>query len=233
MGLGSPKDTFVFLWRLCSQCVLWIKCMRPIEDILNWITKEFGEAFLLQAKATYEQKFSRIFSDEICYEAGMKHFNDYLIFQHPISDDSQDNFFKRYRSVHSDTSDCISDFSHSIFQIQKVAPEWIVIVDMRQGTKIKVNSWNNQIFHKNLRKNIFQGYVYRLGEYYYLSEGLVFHPISVNPMIRKFLRKNKKIDIAQYFQLLSILFKGFLSYQRRQETDADKLYEHVIKTHSL
>ena len=202
-----------------------------LESILTWVMEVVGHDQMVKAKEEFYWKNGKVFHDDPFFNGRMGYFIDYFIFQRPLessvpsiaNESPYEAFRNKSDGVKEDDCDVIG-FVHSLFQVTRISGLGILLKDLFSGEKILCRYYESGSFHGFAKKDIFQGFIYKLEDKNLLSRGLVFHPPEVSRLIKSYIKKIRKGDQYEQLRGLSRLARQQLRHLRHSHVKPKKIY---------
>ena len=196
-----------------------------IEKILLWAHQKIGSEQLVQAKEQFYWKTGEFFPDDVFYVNRISYFIDYFVFERPLETSNEfagKTPYDCYRDIYPTLS--IQDFMHTIFSVQKVSDTGIILKDIVGKSKYKVSNQNSESFDGILKNDIFQAFLYKVDDQFWLSRGLIFHPYKAYRCIKKNIRKELKKEDLQINLLLHKFARQQLRHRRHEHVNPRVFY---------
>lgn len=207
-----------------------------LEEVLLWAQKRFGNEEIVQAKEEFFWKMGKVFHDDSFYEQRMNYFLDYFLLERPVREKNELGLMNRTPIMILEDDETrttsfpllLSGYHHAIFEVKRHLTDSIVIIDLFSGDKFEVSARSNESFKLLQRKQVFQGFIYEVGDKRYLSRGLLFHPDRVIKIIKKTIKTVKKAKDFNPQRLLSNYAKHNLRYLRHSNLDSKRIYVEAL-----
>jgi hypothetical protein len=212
------------------------------EAIIGWAQAAFGTGEILTAQEQFFSEMGKSFSDDSFFDARMSYFFDWFVYERPIAGAHGQAtyggptpyaaFCRQVEAKGIELPEAtarrlagLGQFRHSVFEIAKVQETSMIVTDLIQGGKISVTSKGNEIYRGLEKKNIFQGFLFELGDLNHISQGLVLHPQRVAGQIKKRLKVAKKSPEFAAKAELSRLASTQMRHLRHRHVDPKTIYQ--------
>lgn len=199
---------------------------REIEAIIAWYSGSFGADEFVQYKETFFLTFGKVFPEDDFFNRRMSYFIDQFVFEHhlPLTLPTivYKTPFERYLELN--VASHLATAQHSVFYVQKVQTQSMLLKDLITTERIRVDQAHNTSFEGIQKKDIFQGFIYDLHHKKALSRGLIFHPNNVHHLIRKDLRTSLKKNQFDKHQTLARLASQQLRHLRHLHVNPKIFY---------
>ncbi len=198
---------------------------KEIEKLLLWAYQTFGSEQLVKAKEQFYWKTGKVFVDDYFFQSRISYFIDHFLFDRPVellSDYQGKTPYTSYTDGLNKVS--IEPIEHSVFCVTKIGSQSLNIRSLIKGHKYTVSARPDERLDGISKSDIFQSYIYKLEDRYYLSKGIIFHPYKAYRTIR---RQVKKAITQEDFQLDAFLHKlarQQLRQSRHVHVDPKKFY---------
>ncbi|MDP8255438.1 MAG: hypothetical protein P9M14_06795 [Candidatus Alcyoniella australis] len=198
------------------------------ERLLQFSSEQFGTE-IIEARIRYFATIGRVSESETGFEQHLTNFLDWYVFERKLNDSGRtpaELFFEQYGSGEDEEQRLVLEgftkTRRSLFQVLKSGAEGVALCDLLERIKLCVIDPKPRGF---ARKEIFQGRVIPVGECYYLSEALIFHPMRANRYIRNRARAHRKLERQAKENLLSELAQKRLQSDRYKHVDVLYFYK--------
>ncbi len=191
-------------------------------------TKDFSEE-VINAKKEYFSKVGEIFEDDKYFENKMVSFTEWYCFDR-ISEKYQTPPLEHFIDVNmlswnKEKLDIYTGFLrniHSVFYINKIKKNEVVIQDMSDSKKYTIHmNQSNLLFHKG---DVFEARLIPFKEEYFFSGSFCFHPNQLYRKIKKNLKKisNNRTEKMGFLFLLSSMS---LKLERSRHINSKDIYK--------
>jgi hypothetical protein len=208
----------------------------------GWAQAAFGTTEILTAQEQFFAEMGKTFSDDSFFDARMSYFFDWFLYEREVAGAHGQ---ATYGGPTPYAAFCrqleakgvvppeqtarrlagLGRFRHSVFEIAKVQETSMVVTDLLQGGKLSVTSKADEIYRGLEKKNIFQGFLFELGDVNHISQGLVLHPQRVVSQIKKRLKIAKKSPEFAAKAELSRLASTQMRHLRHRHVDPKTIYQ--------
>lgn len=223
----------------------------PLEDmtepLIAWSQTRFGNDEIIRAKEEFFLATGKFFAEDPFYDERMTYFLDTFIFARPIpvNTDSGTDTLTPYQAfmLAASRSDLgidatkfadlteLGSFKHSLYQVSKHSADAMQVKDILTGVKYTVHPQGRATFVAFKKKDIFQGFLFSVGEKMVVSFGVVHHPSTVTGFILKHIKKALKAaksgDAVDKTETLNRLAYLHLKHMRHKHVKALKVYEGI------
>ena len=200
-----------------------------VEKIVHWAEDFYGQDAIIQAREDFFDSAGKVFHDDHFFHERMSLFLDYFIFERKLQKNEGDipeSPFEAFSQLHEPH---ITNFRHSMFEAAKATDTNLEIVDALTKERIKISPRGLQRFDGIQKKDMFQGFLYKVGDQNYLSHGLIFHPKDSWRMMRKEIKKwRSKSDMNSFVKDLYLWAKTNLKSVRHAHVSPKVIYKSVI-----
>jgi hypothetical protein len=205
------------------------------EEILLWAQNRIGNEELVQAREEFFWKMGKVFHDDPFYENRMNYFLDYFILERPAREKQSAeashrtpfNLFEDEKGQCQNGPIAMTGFRHSVFEVRKHQSDSVLVIDLITDKKFEISARPTESFRLLQKKQIFQGFVYELGEVHYLSRGLLFHPDRAAKIVKKTIKNARKSGEFSDQRLLSTFAKHNLRFLRHSNLDPKRIYSEL------
>ena len=215
-----------------------------LEALIGWTHELVGTAEIVSASERFYLDYGKVFHEDSFYDVRTTYFFDYFIFERKLSAASASSeslsgltpcqlFMTRSHTEVpslpkevSDTLVALGNFRHSIFEIQRLSETNMSIVDLLDSTKVVVQAKPRENFRGLEKKTIFQGFIFNLGNFHFLSSGLVLHPIKANRLIKKHIKLSLK-NATNRKNILAQLANIQLRHLRHRHVHPKLIYQNT------
>ena len=170
-----------------------------VETIIAWSHEVLGADEIVTATERFHLDAGKVFHDDTFYDSRMSCFLDHFLFERQVTGRGLTPFLLFMDSFASELPAdlqrrlaALADHRHSLFRITKILPTSMVVEDLLQPSKLSVVARRGETFRGLDKKMMFQGFVFRDGDVWQLSHGIVLHPTRAQRLVRKFLKLAKK-----------------------------------------
>lgn len=201
-----------------------------IEKVLLWAHNEIGSEQLVAAKEQFYWKTGKFFSDDLFYVNRISYFVDAFIFERPLETSSKFSGKTPFESFKENNQTSIQEFIHSIFCVHKVSDDYLILKDLID-TKVrhKISLRESESFDGILKNDIFQGYIYKIEDKFWMSRGLIFHPYQAYRLIKKSIKKHQKQKESQLGLILNQFARQQLKHKRHDHVNPKIFYAEESK----
>ncbi len=205
------------------------------EAIVFWAAKEFGDSEFVKAQEEFVQLTAKVFYDDAFFHQWTSYFLDYFCFQRPLHGPDDLTPYQHFMNSNLFTSQAfapqvglqfadLEKYRHSVFKVLRKYKKNLLVLDLFDKKKIEITGADEQQFLAMIKGSNLQGFVFHLGEFAYLSLGMIIHPKEVVRIIQKSAKKaqgNAKTELA----ILGSLAKSYITAKRLPKVDIKKLYQ--------
>lgn len=170
-----------------------------VETIIAWSHEVLGAEEIVAATERFHLDAGKVFHDDPFYNSRINYCLDHFLFERQVTGRGltpfllfMDRFASELPADLRRRLAALADHRHSLFRIVKLLPTSMVIEDLLQPSKLSVVARRGETFRGLEKKVMFQGFVFRDGDVWQLSHGIVLHPSRAQRLIAKFLKLTKK-----------------------------------------
>lgn len=179
-----------------------------LEGLSVWAHNVYGSDEIIRAREQFQFETGKVFPDDPMHLSRTAYFFDYFLFERPICHERSaqtlllastpyEVFCSTFDNSESDLESTqllrgLSDFRHSLFLIDRVHSHTLVLKDIISNQKMVVSAKKSESFRALKASQIIQGFLYRLGQNYQLSPGIILHPQGVNKLLKKFVHSTQR-----------------------------------------
>jgi hypothetical protein len=221
-----------------------------LEDLLDgltiWAHDHYGVGEIVKAREQFQLETGKIFPDDLVHLSRNAYFFDVFIFERSIEKDRSMNghlfaatpyevfFTILEKNPHLKLEVVerlrrIGDFRHSLFSIDRVYPQGLVVKDLISEQKISVVAKAQESFRGLRRSQVIQGFLYRMGDGFQLSPGIILHPPSARKILKQYIRLIQRDHTVSRTKLLAKLAYINIKYIRLKHVDPKITYKSEIE----
>ena len=180
-----------------------------LESITIWAHSIYGVENLVSARELFHFETGKVFPDDFMHQARTAYFFDCFLFERPIRREriTDGNLLavtpfevfcssvKSSKTISKDLLDRfidLGDFRHSVYLVERVSIQSLVVQDLISGEFLTISAKPGETFRAIKRLQLIQGFLYRIGDTYQLSPGLILHPNGATKILRATIRLVKK-----------------------------------------
>lgn len=191
-----------------------------IEQALQWCALQFGQQNIVTHFDLFSKDFGKTFHDDLFYDSRLAYFHDFYL-SGSISDNDEKTRLQRYIISHIEVPEM--SLNHSIFEIIRHFPTTLQCRNLFTKERLTIDARNGETFIGLSQKDIVQGHVYKDREGYFLSFGLIVHPVQVRAMTKKAVATAVKENLNKA-ELLSAFARKNLKHLRHKNVEPQKIY---------
>jgi hypothetical protein len=243
-GPNSDADSFCF-----NQEQLLSLMGGPqaeLEDLLDgltvWAHNRYGAEEIVKARDQFQLETGKIFPEDLVHLSRNAYFFDFFLFERSIDKEESMNghllastpyevFCSVLEMSHVPKLEIVErlrrlgDFRHSLFLIDRVHPQGLVVKDLISRQKILVSAKAQESFRALRRSQVIQGFLFHIGENFQLSPGIILHPPSASKILQRYIRLIEKEHIVGRIRLLTKLAYINVKYIRLKHVDPKITYK--------
>jgi hypothetical protein len=179
-----------------------------LEGLTVWAHNVYGSQEIIRAREQFQLETGKVFPDDPMHHSRTAYFFDYFLFERSISQDRVANTLllasTPYEIFCSSLGDSetlsepvqrlkwLGDFRHSLFFIERSHSNCLVVKDIISKQKMIVSAKELESFRALKTSQIIQGFLFRFGQHYQLSPGIILHPPVVSKIIKRFVISTQK-----------------------------------------
>lgn len=200
------------------------------ESLADWARQRLGESVLVLAKDAFSRVNGAVFPDDPFFDARMTYFLDMFLFEQRASQWPEDQRprtpYEDFYWSHTPTTDArrVDVFRHSLFKVTSVSRERLMIVDLITSHKHEITPDANGYFAGIARNDLFQGFIYTIGDTTTVSRGLIFHPREASRVIIRDLARSKNSTRFDEKSWLSRLARQQVRHLRHAHVQPQLIY---------
>lgn len=185
-----------------------------LDGLTVWAHNTYGVDELVAAREIFHAQTGKVFPDDPMHLTRTAYFFDHFLFERPVrhglpkeqhllAATPYEIFCCALRATARPEPDLwgrllgLSNYRHSLFSIERVAMQNLVVQDLASKERLAIIAKPGESFRALQKSQVIQGFVYRFGNAFQLSPGLILHPQGAS----KFLRKT--IDLLRNEALFS------------------------------
>lgn len=217
-----------------------------LEAIAVWAQRCLGTSEIVAAAEQFASAFGKVFHDDSFYSMRTSYFFAHFLFERPLpaaaaaalglGEDSTpfELFLAQVQrlalaggtaaKVMGHLTD-LRDFRHTVMQITKLQEKTMQLQDLLQPGRMSVRANPQESFRGLDRSHLLQGFVFRFGDSYRLSGGLILHPAKTTWMVKRFIAAQRRRGNLQPGTLTSRLAVAQLRYMRLRHVDPKTIYK--------
>jgi hypothetical protein len=215
-----------------------------VEAIVAFAHQQAGTDEFVEARTAFYASHGKFFPDDPFYDARMGYFLDCFAFSRPLANGHAGSTPFELFAAHVEANPqtyCdaarsklsgLTKRRHSLFVITRLDGETLVAKDLLAGDKVVAKARPQESFRGFAKKDLFQGFIYNDAGVFRLSPGQILHPGRALPVIRKYLRFERKrleqagqsMDATAAEILLGRLALVQLRHARHRHVDAKTIY---------
>jgi len=201
-----------------------------LETIVVWASNVVGGEDIIRASEEFYNLTGKVFHGDTFYDRRMNLFQDFYLFEREA--EGATPFAILSTAIDRLPIDeqikarirLLADHRHSLFEILKVKPQLLVVRDLAVGDKLKIAAKPGEEFDGFSKKELFQGFLFRLGQSWSMSCGILVHPLRATKVIKSAFRKKRKSPTFDVRSEVYRLARQQVRYLRHQHVDARTIY---------
>lgn len=217
-----------------------------LEDLLDgltvWAHNRYGAEEIVKARDQFQLETGKIFPEDLVHLSRNAYFFDFFLFERSIEKERalnghllastpyevfctalEINHFPKLEIV--ERLRRLGDFRHSLFLIERVYLQGLVLKDLISRQKIVVEAKNQESFRALKRSQVLQGFLFRIGDGFQLSPGIILHPPSACKILQRYIRLIQREHIVSRTKLLTKLAYINVKYIRLKHVDPKVTYK--------
>lgn len=191
----------------------------------------FGIEELIEARALFDHAAGKSFPDDTFYDQRTSYFLEYFCTMYrpnslnPIDRIRASSIWESLSFADKSKILFVENNRHSIYKLRKRKAKSMLLVDLIQGDHLKVEALDNQDFTHVNQSSMYQGFVFKKANFYYIGNGFLAHPETASKWIGKILKILIKSDRFDRKEFLLSLARTNIRYHRHPHVGSGQFYQ--------